>query len=147
MVVECRTSNVLVNNKETVGSQLEACFSVTEESPREVVAACRVPETFSGFEGHFPGRPILPAFCIVRLCLAIAARGVCSRPRLRAVTRSRFLVPIEPDAPFTARVSRTAVPDGGWKCRASLTAGEATASEVQFTFEQEGEVRDATPQA
>ena len=131
----------------TLGRQLEECFSVTGETPLEVCAACRVPETFPGFEGHFPGRPILPAFCIIRLCLAIAARGVCHRPLLRAVSRSRFLVPVEPGVPFTARVSRTPVPGGGWKCRAVLTLGDTPSADVQFTFEPEEDSRDATPQA
>ena len=130
-----------------IGEQLERCFSVTGETSLEVVAACRVPPDFSGFEGHFPGRPILPAFCIVRLCLAIAGRGVSFRPRLRTVTRSRFLVPIESDTPFTVRVVRTAVPESGWKCRAVLTAGSATAAEVRFTFDQEEEGYNAASQA
>ncbi|MBO4287086.1 MAG: hypothetical protein J5985_02840 [Kiritimatiellae bacterium] len=131
----------------TIGEQLEECFSVIAETPGEVVAACCVPADFSAFEGHFPGRPILPAFCIVRLCLAIAGRGRSSRPYLRTVTRSRFLAPIEPGVPFTARVSKTPVPGGGWKCRALLTSGDATAADVQFTFDQEEEGCDAAPQA
>ena len=128
----------------TLAEQLGQCFTIEEETPDKVVAACRVPAVFSGFDGHFPARPVLPAFCLLRLVLEIAAHGRSAGMCLKTVTRSRFLAPVLPDTPFTVRVSRVPSSEDGWKCRTCVTVDGATAAEISFSIEED---HHATPQA
>jgi len=56
---------------------------------------------FTGFQGHFPGHPVLPAF--VQLLMgqcALYVRSACNW-RLRRVERSKFLRTILPDQAVT----------------------------------------------
>ncbi len=58
-------------------------------------------DNFTGFRGHFPGHPILPAF--VQLMMAeCAVRLHSARPwSLRRIERGKFLKPIGPNEPVT----------------------------------------------
>ncbi len=58
-------------------------------------------DDFTGFRGHFPGHPILPAF--VQLMMAeCAVRLHSGAPlSLRRIERGKFLKPIGPNEPVT----------------------------------------------
>jgi 3-hydroxyacyl-[acyl-carrier-protein] dehydratase len=51
---------------------------------------------FPGFDGHFPGAPILPAIVQIQAVVAVAS-GMAGTPlRLAAVEAAKFLSPIRP---------------------------------------------------
>lgn len=58
-------------------------------------------ESFTGFQGHFPGHPVLPAF--VQLLMGQCALHIRTAGawRLRRVDRSKFLKTILPGKPVT----------------------------------------------
>lgn len=62
---------------------------------------------FPGFEGHFPGHPIVPALCLVSV-VEIVARQVSGLPKLRfsEIKNMKFKVPLVPGdvAAFTVRI-------------------------------------------
>ena len=77
---------------------------------------------FTGFRGHFPGHPILPAF--VQLMMAECAVRLRSRRpwSLRRVERGKFLKPIGPNEPVT--VCWQEQPRGdGLRCSFALRVG------------------------
>lgn len=93
------------------------------------------PAGFPGFEGHFPGFPILPGVAQIQaaLCLAEDWRG--APLRLAAVESAKFLLQIRPEEPVTVLVREKRRGD-----RLSLDArllrdGEVAAS---FTLAVEG---------
>ena len=61
---------------------------------------------FPGFEGHFPGRPIVPALCLVSV-VEIVARQVSGMPELRfsEIKNMKFKVPLEPGDVATFKIS------------------------------------------
>ena len=61
---------------------------------------------FPGFEGHFPGRPIVPALCLVSV-VEIVARQVSGLPELRfsEIKNMKFKVPLEPGDIATFKIS------------------------------------------
>ena len=71
------------------------------EAGRGPQVVFRFGRDFTGFQGHFPGHPILPAF--VQLLTGECALSLCSgRPwRLRRILRSKFLKPVRPDEAVT----------------------------------------------
>ena len=93
------------------------------EGPAGDVTAvfCFSPD-FRGFQGHFPGNPVLPG--IVQILMAEVTAGRGNDPALKEVARCKFLRPVSPGE----RVSVTAAPagEGQWICDLN-TGGERCA--------------------
>jgi 3-hydroxyacyl-[acyl-carrier-protein] dehydratase len=71
------------------------------EAGRGPEVTFRFGSDFTGFQGHFPGHPVLPAF--VQLLTGECALSLYrARPwRLRRVLRSKFLRTVRPDEAVT----------------------------------------------
>jgi 3-hydroxyacyl-[acyl-carrier-protein] dehydratase len=97
----------------------------------------RFGDDFLGFQGHFPGHPILPAF--VQLLLGeCAVRRRSDRPWiLRRVERAKFLRPIQPNEPVTV-CWQEQPQEGGLRCSFTLRVGSEKAA--VFTLELAPEV-------
>lgn len=61
----------------------------------------RFEEGFTGFAGHFPGNPVLPAF--VQICMSRLLWAACSKGQF-VVKSAKFMQPIGPDEEITVRV-------------------------------------------
>jgi len=49
---------------------------------------------FIGFQGHFPGRPVLPGVCMIQAALMLL-KAVDNKPlRLRRVVSAKFFTPV-----------------------------------------------------
>lgn len=84
------------------------------------VVSMRFDETFTGFKGHFPGRPVLPGVCQILAFSVFACKASGQMLKLRGITKAKFLSVIEPGD--TARFSFSLSGDG-----ASVSlAGETT---------------------
>jgi 3-hydroxyacyl-[acyl-carrier-protein] dehydratase len=96
----------------------------------------RLGEDFTGFRGHFPGHPILPAF--VQLLIAECAVGRRDpRPwSLRQVERGKFLRPIAPHEPVTVCWQEQAR-DSGLRCSFTLRVGAEKAAVFTLEFAAE----------
>lgn len=53
-------------------------------------------QEFSGFRGHFPGNPILPAICMVQAALVVLADWRSRPCRMREMKQSKFLSRVTP---------------------------------------------------
>jgi 3-hydroxyacyl-[acyl-carrier-protein] dehydratase len=73
------------------------------------VGRFRFDEGFPGFEGHFPGRPLLPAVVQVMAALLVAeeAWGTETGGPL-SVDRAKFLLPLEPGVEIRVQCTRRA---------------------------------------
>ncbi len=61
------------------------------------------------FDGHFPGRPMLPGIAMIAMAFDAARKqeaGAGRRIRLKSVTRVRFKKPVCPDEPFSLLLTR-----------------------------------------
>ncbi|MBN1506041.1 MAG: hypothetical protein JW955_04300 [Sedimentisphaerales bacterium] len=91
---------------------------------------------FTGFSGHFPGHPVLPAF--VQLLTAQCALQIRSARNwnLRRVARSKFLRIILPDEPVTVRWREQ--PQGGEvRCSFTLLVNDQKAAVFTLDFASE----------
>jgi len=64
----------------------------------------RVPPTFVGFDGHFPGAPVLPGMCHVDLAVRAAEKVSGRDLRLTEVARARFHRTVSPGEDLRVRV-------------------------------------------
>lgn len=61
----------------------------------------RFGKDFTGFTGHFPGNPVLPAF--VQICMSRLLWTACSKGQF-IVKSAKFMQPIGPDEEIIVRV-------------------------------------------
>ncbi len=69
---------------------------MTRGAAGELLFGVTFPSQFSGFKGHFPGRPVLPGVCMVQT--ALVALGVYhgKAVRLRQLVTAKWLLPVAP---------------------------------------------------
>lgn len=89
------------------------------------------PYDFAGFDGHFPGNPIVPGIAQI-ICAVRTAMG--SAAKLTGVKRCKFLRPVRPLEELRVRAE---VNGAGRErsCHARLTANGESCAEMTFTFE------------
>ena len=68
-----------------------------EPGENQLVATFLFPTDFIGFQGHFPGKPILPGVCEIQAVLAMLSSWRSKNIRLGAVRLAKFLAPIGVD--------------------------------------------------
>lgn len=96
-----------------------------------------LPQTFTGFDGHFPGYPILPAVVQVRMALLLVAEACGVTPVLRELVQAKFMAPLVPDTPIEVQV-RAKSPHHSpfserWDC--TLLSNTAKAAECRLLLE------------
>jgi 3-hydroxyacyl-[acyl-carrier-protein] dehydratase len=77
----------------------------------EASQAYRFDETFIGFQGHFPGYPLLPAVVQIRMGLSVAEEWKGKPLALRSVERAKFLQEIRPTEEVIVTCKETATKD------------------------------------
>jgi 3-hydroxyacyl-[acyl-carrier-protein] dehydratase len=55
------------------------------------------PAGFIGFQGHFPGRPVLPAVCEIQATVAMLEAWRQKRVKLREIISAKFSAPVTCD--------------------------------------------------
>ncbi len=58
------------------------------------------PADFIGFQGHFPGNPVLPGVCLVEAVLGIAERAHGGPLRLERIASAKFREAVRPEQPI-----------------------------------------------
>lgn len=95
----------------------------------------RFAEAFLGFQGHFPGYPVLPAFVQLLLAQGVA-EGLIGEPvRLSGVSRAKFLAQVRPDQMVLVTCKRRGegLPS---LVEASITADGTLAATLLLQFSQ-----------
>ncbi len=54
------------------------------------------PPDFVGFQGHFPGNPILPGVCLIEAVLGVLETAYGKSFRLRKIASAKFREPVKP---------------------------------------------------
>jgi 3-hydroxymyristoyl/3-hydroxydecanoyl-(acyl carrier protein) dehydratase len=72
-----------------------------------VEGRCQFPPGFPGFDGHFPGDPILPGFLHIQTALDLLhlAAAVPAAAALAGVENAKFTRPIRPHEEVTIRLT------------------------------------------
>ncbi|CAK7039093.1 MAG: hypothetical protein DELT_00703 [Desulfovibrio sp.] len=92
---------------------------------------------FTGFEGHFPGNPIVPGIAQVYAVQAVVG-AVCGHGvALRETIRCKFTRPVLPNE--TVRVAYTGEwEEGTIRCKANVTANGQPCSSMTLLLEKVG---------
>ena len=90
------------------------------------------PETFIGFDGHFPGQPVLPGVCLIQAVLVAAQQATGRNLELSEVVLAKFIAVVLPGEQVRAACKVDAE-----MVRAKLSRGEDRVAEIRLR------VRDA----
>ncbi len=58
------------------------------------------PADFVGFQGHFPGNPILPGVCLVEAVLGVLESAYSKSFTLKKIASAKFREPVKPGQPI-----------------------------------------------
>ena len=81
----------------------------SDASPRGFAAEIRVAPDSPWFDGHFPGRPVLPGVAILSMVFEMVGRAGLGqdRPvRISGMRRVRFRRPVRPDERLSIEIRR-----------------------------------------
>lgn len=97
-------------------------------------------DTFAGFEGHFPGNPIVPGIAqiyaaqITAETAEMAEGGNRRRIRLKETARCKFIRPVLPNE--VVRISLAGEWENGvMRCKANITANGEPCSSMTLVLE------------
>lgn len=78
------------------------------------------------YRAHFPGQPVTPGVCLIRIVQELAAHEIGRPLALRHVDKARFLHTLDPREHAQVQVSLalSPLPEGGWQADADISAGE-----------------------
>jgi len=78
-------------------NEIKECMGKVALGTGAATAEFVFPETFKGFQGHFPGNPVVPGVCLVQ-CALVLAGELCRRPlQVKSIMSAKFLAPVLPD--------------------------------------------------
>jgi 3-hydroxyacyl-[acyl-carrier-protein] dehydratase len=89
------------------------------------------PETFIGFQGHFPKHKILPGVCQIQCALSSLERAVHKAVELREVGLAKYFIPVLPDEEITCRCSDV-TDEGEFTFKALIMKGTAKVAELKL---------------
>ncbi|HXC92454.1 MAG TPA: hypothetical protein VN652_00445 [Geobacteraceae bacterium] len=91
------------------------------------------PPEFIAFQGHFPGRAILPGACQIQ-CLLSMLEGFVGKPLvLKEIVLAKYMTPVLPDETVTVRLVEPLSPDfSGTTVKAVILHEEVKVSEIRI---------------
>ena len=108
-----------------------------EDETNVVTRRYRFKPNFIGFQGHFPGYPILPAFVQILTAITIIEEHQNCRLELATVEKAKFHLPLHPDREIEVKCTQLQIQDKSiYETR--LTVAEGLASSFRFTFAEKG---------
>jgi 3-hydroxyacyl-[acyl-carrier-protein] dehydratase len=110
----------------------------TQDATRVVTRCYRFKPDFIGFQGHFPGYPILPAFVQILTAITTIEEHKKCRLELATVEKAKFHIALHPDLEIEVTCAQRQVHDKSI-CEASLSVSKGLASSFRFSF---AEMRD-----
>lgn len=96
-----------------------------------ITATFCFPPSFVGFDGHFPGNPVLPGIVQLMAALYTAAKGQKTIPL--AIKQAKFTRPVSPNEPVTV-VARTTQTEQGFSSSVELFVDNDPCAQVSFLF-------------
>lgn len=80
-----------------IREELRACLETTNVDGSQLQASFHIPDSFSAFEGHFPGDPILPGICVIQAALCLLSDWKKRPARLEEIVSAKFFRVVKPD--------------------------------------------------
>lgn len=116
-----------------IRQEVRDCMSeYSEIEPDKVSAVFVFPPDFSGFDGHFSFRAILPGVCITQ-CVLVMAEKMVGRPvTLQAIDRAKFFAPVTSNDKLSITCTQQARENGQILLKANATCDDKKISQLRL---------------
>ena len=114
---------------------IESMIYLEAESPSQLNARFNFPETFSGFQGHFEGNPILPGICKILAVLAVLEKTHGKPLQLKEITQAKYFMPVTFGQEIAVKCGSKPNQDGSWTIKAAFQKEEAKVAMLQLVVE------------
>ncbi len=117
-----------------IAKATQRCLSDLNRIPEGAWLATFVfPPDYVGFQGHFPGNPVLPGVCMVEAALAMLAATGLGAVRLMQMVSAKWFAPVRPGETLTFRATfSNDETEGERKVRFRITRQEAKVAELSL---------------
>jgi 3-hydroxyacyl-[acyl-carrier-protein] dehydratase len=105
--------------------------------PDHFAVSLLLPVDFAGFEGHFPGEPVLPGVCVVQAVLVACAERFGRNVQLRRLDSAKFTSPVRPGERLELRL-RASQAEAGVRVRAEIAVSGRKAGQFLLVLSLEG---------
>ena len=90
------------------------------------------PEDFIGFQGHFPGKKVLPGVCQIQCVINMLESWGKKRVVLREVIMAKFLSPVSPSEELVCVCNPVNKSENDFTFKASFSKGSGKVAEVKL---------------
>lgn len=128
--------------------QIEQYMLTLEDGGNGTFAAVlKFPACFVGFQGHFPGNPILPAVCQIQ-AVVVAVRKLRQAPvHLRQINLAKFFAPVTCGEECRLECRMTPAADSELVVKAVISRGKETVTKIDLTVALDLACRGGTHEA
>lgn len=95
------------------------------------------PDSFIGFQGHFPGKKILPGVCQIQCALSTLERAKQKSLELKEIVLAKYFTPVSPEEEIQCVCSD--VPEAGeFTFKTMITKGDTKVAELKLRVHVSG---------
>lgn len=95
------------------------------------------PSGFIGFQGHFPGKKVLPGVCQVQCALSLLEQGSGRPVMLKEVVLAKYFSPVFPNDEVICVISDRGDNDGEMIVKAAISRANEKISEMKLRVSYE----------
>jgi 3-hydroxymyristoyl/3-hydroxydecanoyl-(acyl carrier protein) dehydratase len=117
--------------------EIKSNMSGLRDDGREITAHFRFPREFTGFKGHFPGKPILPGVCKLQAILCMLEESTRKTPQLKEIVSAKFFTPVTCDEEIVFTVRRVSECGEDARVLALIAARSKKIAEIQIEVNYE----------
>ena len=107
---------------------------LAETHDGQLTALFRFAPDFAGFQGHFPGRPVLPAVCSIQLVVTMLEAWSGGKVGLSEIIAARFNAPIGCDEELKLLCSLTFLDEQQARVKATIERDGETVSKLKLAL-------------
>jgi 3-hydroxyacyl-[acyl-carrier-protein] dehydratase len=104
------------------------CLRSLEAAADGISASFVFPASFTGFDGHFPGNPILPGICAIQSAAVVLDRAKRCRTRIRTIRFAKFFSVVQPGE--TLNIQCRPDPNHPEKVRVTARCGDRKVADI-----------------
>lgn len=110
----------------------KSMYDLSESPGGSITARFIFPSDFSGFKGHFPGRPVLPGVCKIQAVIAMLEKWHEENVCLTEISLAKFFAPVCDNQEIIISSGKLDKVSDETKIKASVTGGGKKIAELQL---------------
>ena len=110
----------------------KSMYDLSEIPGGNITARFIFPQDFSGFKGHFPGRPVLPGVCKIQAVMVMLEKWHKKNVCLTEISMAKFFAPVCDNQEIIISSGKLDKVSDEPKIKASVTSGGKKIAELQL---------------